>query len=150
MLYATKVESEEESGDGAESGSSKMPKLTNWQVQTFSNTELVFKFKFSNPIYVSSMEEPDLFSIDFLLPQIFQSKADGLALRRGSPIMGTVPRQLTSQAAFEQVKSVSDNASIFLLASLILPIFFKLFLSIGIIFDIVWDMFNMLQIVSNL
>ena len=31
-----------------------------------------------------------------------------------------------------------------------MPIFFKLFLSIGIIFDLVWDLFNMLQIVANL
>ena len=33
--------------------------------------------------------------------------------------------------------------------SLIVPIFIKLFLNIGIIFDLVWDLFNMLQIVAN-
>ena len=51
---------------------------------------------------------------------------------------------MASQEEFETVKTYGDNTSIFLILSLVLPILFKLFLNIGVIFDMVWDLFNML------
>ena len=45
---------------------------------------------------------------------------------------------------------MSNNTSYILLISLILPLVFKLLFSIGIIFDLIWDMFNMLQIIANI
>lgn len=45
---------------------------------------------------------------------------------------------------------MGNNTQIFLLLSLIVPICFKIFFSIGVLFDLVWDLFNMLQIVANI
>lgn len=95
-------------------------------------------------MYVSTMPEPDLFQIEFLVPQIFQSKKDGLRLDEGHQIFGEVPRQTSSLKEFKQVQDIGNNTVIFLLFSLVVPIGVKLFLSIGIIFDIIWDLFNML------
>ena len=51
---------------------------------------------------------------------------------------------MNSLEAFETVKSYGDNTSIILVVSVVLPVVFKIFLNIGIIFDMVWDLFNML------
>jgi len=37
-----------------------------------------------------------------------------------------------------------------LLFSLVFPIVIKLFLKIGVIFDVIWDLFNMLQLIANI
>ena len=85
-----------------------------------------------------------------MIPSIFRSKEDGLTLKENAQFFGYVPRQMGSLEEFNTVKSMGDNASLFLLFSLIIPIAFKLFLNIGIIFDLVWDLFNMLQLVANI
>ena len=51
---------------------------------------------------------------------------------------------------FNRVKGFGDNTSMFLLFSLVIPVIFKLFLKIGVIFDLIWDLFNMLQLIANM
>ena len=69
VLYSTKVGGDEEiEEDENKKSKSKIPDLNNWKVQNFTNEELIFKLNFTNPMYVSTMDENDLFSIEFLLP----------------------------------------------------------------------------------
>ena len=45
---------------------------------------------------------------------------------------------------------MAENSQGILLFSLLLPIVIKMCFRVGIVFDIVWDLFNMLQIVTNI
>ena len=51
---------------------------------------------------------------------------------------------------YNRVKGFGDNTALFLLFSLVIPVVFKLFLKIGVIFDLIWDLFNMLQLIANI
>ena len=57
---------------------------------------------------------------------------------------------MASQEEFDTISSFGNNTTMMLLFSLVLPVVIKVFLNIGIIFDIIWDLFNMLQLIANI
>lgn len=71
---------------------SKVPVLYNWFVKSFTNYELVLQLNFTNKIYVSSTTKLDLFKIEFLFPQFFRAKKDGMPLFDYVTILDTVPK----------------------------------------------------------
>ena len=51
---------------------------------------------------------------------------------------------MDSLSDFNMVTSFGDGTSFFLLISVVIPIVMKFFMSITIVFNLVWDLFNML------
>ena len=70
VMYSTKVGSDY-TEEEAQKLKIKVPKLQNWWVQNFTNDDIVFKLNFTEPMYVSTMDESDIFSVEFKVPQLF-------------------------------------------------------------------------------
>ena len=79
----------------------KMPKLRNWWVQNFTESEVILKLNFTNPLYVSTGEERDILRITFEQPSLFKSQLDGLTLEPEYTIEGKIPGQMVSEEEFK-------------------------------------------------
>ena len=68
--------------------SGTIPYVLNYSIQSFTNTELILKCNFSDPLFVSSNLLRDHIDLVFLENKIFQAKSDGYMLESNFTILG--------------------------------------------------------------
>ena len=73
--------------------------------------------------------------------------AAGIELEEGFSIEITVPTQMKSEAEYKSAKSLRDSSENMLTAFVLVPLVLQVFLSSCM--DMVWGLFNMLQLIAN-
>ena len=123
------------------------PKLNNWMITAFENTQLKIYLNMSNPVYVSSSDIPDEITLQVNNKYMFQSLETNVTIKEGFKLSHGLPSMIESSDRLKlfNLGKLSQNS---LLLTLVIPFCFLIFVQVSM--DSVWTMYLTLQILCNL
>jgi len=125
-----------------------LPSLKNWWVQNFTESDMIIKLNFTNPLFVSTGDERDILRITFEQPSLFKSQLDGLTLVPEYTIKGKIPGQMVSEEEFASKQGMVQSAQSTMEYTVIVPLVLQLFVSMSM--NLIWGLFNTLQLITNI
>ena len=125
------------------------PYLLKWDIIDFDNDKMRLFLNMTNPIYVSSSEEPcDIqFKVKDKYNFAFQSVQTGITVKENYTIHHVMPAMIDHDDT-ELLMQLNQHSRSSMIFTLIIPFCFMIFMSVSM--DRVWSMYLMLQITSNL